>query len=188
MALLSRLALLRVVLSLVAVLLVRGPALASQSGEAPEYQVKAVFLFNFAQFVDWPPVARPDSAPLVIGVLGGDPFGRVLDATVRGEHLGARPFVVRRFARVEDIGACDILFISQSEGSRVEAILTDLGDRAILTVSDINGFASRGGMIHFVTDRNRIRLKINVDAARAAHLTISSKLLRLAEIVSTQGR
>lgn len=188
MAVLSRRGLPRVVLTLAAVLFGGGPALASQSAEAPEYQVKAVFLFNFAQFVDWPRAASPDSAPLVIGILGNDPFGRVLDATVRGEHLGGRPFAVRRFARVEDIGACDILFISQSVGSQVEAILADLGNRAILTVSDISGFASRGGMIHFVTDRNRIRLKINVDAAREARLTISSKLLRLAEIVSTQGR
>jgi hypothetical protein len=168
--------------------LAASPGLASQRAEAPEHQVKAVFLFNFAQFVDWPARATPDSAPVVIGVLGDDPFGRVLDATVRGEHLGTRPFAVRRFARVEEIGACDILFISQSEGSRVDAILSDLGSRPILTVSDIHGFADRGGMIHFVTDRNHIRLKINVDAARAAHLTISSKLLRLAEIVSTQGR
>lgn len=173
---------------LVAMLVAGSPGLASQSAEAPEYQLKAVFLFNFAQFVDWPRAASPDSVPLVIGILGDDPFGRVLDATVRGEHLGTRPFAVRRFARVEDIGSCDILFISQSEGSRVEAILTGLGNRAILTVSDINGFATRGGMIHFVTDKQRIRLKINVDAARAARLTISSKLLRLAEIVSTQGR
>lgn len=176
-------------LSLLGVMLLAGgPGLASQTAEAPEYQLKAVFLFNFAQFVEWPRPATPDSAPLVIGILGDDPFGRVLDATVRGEHLGTRPFAVRRFARVEDIGACDILFISQSEGNRVENILTGLGNRPILTVSDISGFANRGGMINFVTDKHRIRLKINVEAARAARLTISSKLLRLAEIVSTQGR
>lgn len=169
-------------------LLAGSPGLASQRAEAPEYQVKAVFLFNFAQFVDWPRAASPDSAPLVIGILGDDPFGRVLDGTVRGERLGTRPFAVRRFARVEDIGACDILFISRSEGSRVEPIVATLHDRTILTVSDISGFATRGGMIQFVTDKNRIRLRINVDAARAARLTISSKLLRLAEIVPTQGR
>src|SRR5204862_199309 len=78
--------------------------LGAQTGKASEAQVKAVFLFNFAQFVDWPPEAVPDSqAPLVIGILGGDPFGDFLDATVRGERRGARPFVVQRYQRVEDI-------------------------------------------------------------------------------------
>src|SRR2546422_11461082 len=93
-----------------AVLLVCAARLGAQT-KASEAQVKAVFLFNFAQFVDWPPEAVPDSqAPLVIGILGGDPFGDLLDATVRGEHRGARPFVVHRYQRVEDITRCDILF------------------------------------------------------------------------------
>ena len=127
------------------------------------------------------------AAPLVIGTLGDDPFGGFLDATVRGEHLGARPFVVRRFGRVEDIKACDILFISQSEGNRLEPILAGLENRPILTVSDIDRFAERGGMIGFVTDRH-IRLRINLQTAHAAHLTISSKLLRVAEMVRATGR
>ena len=163
-----------------------------QTGQAPEYQVKAAFLFNFAQFVDWPapPEAVPDSAaPLVIGILGADPFGGFLDATVRGERLGARPFVLRRYGKVEDIEECDILFISRSEGQRMRAILASLKDRPILTVSDADRFAERGGMIRLVTDRrHHIRLEINLEAAQGAHLTISSKLLRVAEIVAPGGR
>jgi hypothetical protein len=96
--------------------------------------------------------------------------------------------VVRRYARGGDVGACDILFISQSEGNRVEAILASLNNRPTLTVSDLDRFARRGGMIHLVTDGNRIRLAINLEAAQAAHLTISSKLLRVAEIVTRTGR
>jgi len=167
-----------------------------QTGAAPEYQVKAVFLFNFAQFVDWPPPPPPpppgavpdSSAPLVIGILGEDPFGGFLDATVRGEHLGARPFVLRRYQKVEDIEACDILYISRSEGKRVQAILARLKDRPILTVSDVDRFAERGGMIRLVTDRGRIRLEVNLEAAQGARLTLSSKLLRVAEIVTPRGR
>src|SRR5438046_10743513 len=87
-----------------ALLLVCAARLGAQAARASEAQVEAVFLFNFAQFVDWPPEAVPDSqAPLVIGILGGDPFGDLLDATVRGERRGARPFVVQRYQRVEDI-------------------------------------------------------------------------------------
>jgi hypothetical protein len=171
-----------------AVLLVCAARLGAQTGKASEAQVKAVFLFNFAQFVDWPPEAVPDSqAPLVIGILGADPFGDFLDATVRGERRGARPFAVQRYQRVEDVTRCDILFINRSAGAQPEEILARLKNRPILTVSDADRFAERGGMIRFVTDRSRIRLQINPEAAEAAHLTISSKLLRVAEVITPTG-
>src|SRR6266568_7959591 len=143
----GRMALLRVTTALLLLCVAR---LGAQTGKASEAQVKAVFLFNFAQFVDWPPEAVPDSqAPLVIGILGGDPFGDFLDATVRGERRGARPFVVRRYQRVDDITRCDILFISRPVGDQPEEILTRLKNRPILTVSDADRFAERGGMIRF---------------------------------------
>ena len=172
-----------------ALLLGGGAGLAGQTARAPEYQVKAVFLFNFAQFVDWPPEAVPDSqAPLIIGILGADPFDGLLDATVRGEHRGARPLEVRRYQRVEDVKACDILFVAAPQGDHPEEVLAGLKNRPILTVSDSDGFAERGGMVGFATDRNRIRLKVNLRATQAARLTVSSKLLRVAEIVTTRGR
>ena len=169
-------------------LLVAERGLAAQAARASEYEVKAVFLFNFAQFVDWPPEAFPaPDTPLVICVLGQDPFGPALDQTVRDERLGGRPFQVRRYQSVDEIKTCHILFISRPEGNRPEAILAGLRNSPILTVSDADGFAERGGMIRFVTDRNHIRLQINPDAAQAASLTISSKLLRVAEIAAPRG-
>jgi hypothetical protein len=166
----------------------------AQASASPEYQLKAVFLFNFAQFVEWPAsaFAGPDT-PLVIGVLGQDPFGSYLDETVRGETVNGRPFQVRRYRGVDEIGTCHILFVGRPgadrfagrEGAdRLQGVLDSLRGRSILTVSDAEGFASRGGMIRFVTDRNRIRLRINLEAAQAADLTLSSKLLRPAQIVS----
>lgn len=158
-------------------------------GAAPsEYQLKAVFLFNFAEFIEWPPGAFDDAqAPLVIGVLGEDPFGAMLDETVRDESVGQRKLVVQRYRRAEEITRCHILFISQSETGRLEPILTLLRGRNILTVCDTPGYALRGVMIRFVTDKNKIRLRINLEAARAAGLVISSKLLRPAEIVTSEG-
>jgi len=173
----------------VAVLLAWGRNVAAQTGGPTEYQVKAVFLFNFAQFVDWPADAfASPTTPLVIGVLGEDPFGAFLDQTVRREHLGGRPFQVRRYQSVDEIKTCHILFISRPDADRPEEILAGLKRRPLLTVSDADGFAQRGGMIRFVTDRSRIRLQLNLEAAEAAHLTISSKLLRVAEIVAPPGR
>ncbi len=144
--------------------------------------MKAVFLFNFAQFVDWPTRAFPDStAPLVIGVLGKDPFGPFLDATVRGETVRGRPLEIRRYQQVNEITSCHILYISTSEEGQLETILGALKDRPVLTVSESPGFALRGGMIRFVSEHSHIRLRINREAAQAANLTISSKLLQVAE-------
>lgn len=152
---------------------------------AKEYQLKAVFLFNFAQFAEWPAAAHPASgSPIIIGVLGDDPFGALLDETVRGESVGGHPLVARRYRRAEDIDACHILFISRSETARLDRIVARLKDRAILTVSDTEDAARRGAMICFFTENKRIRLQINLESARAAGLVLSSKLLRPAEIVT----
>jgi hypothetical protein len=158
----------------------------AQAPPVNEYQLKAVFLFNFAQFVDWPPAAFPDpQTPLVICVLGEDQFGSNLDETVRGEKVNDRPLVVERYRRLDDIRTCHILFVSRSENDHLMQIVSALQGRNILTVSDAAGFALHGGMVQFVTDKNKIRLDINLDAAKAASLTISSKLLRPATIVAS---
>jgi len=175
MALLKRLA--TIMLLLFAAPLLRAAAL-------QEYQVKAVFLFNFTQFVDWPPATFADSSdPIVICVLGEDPFGRYLDDAVRGERVASRALSVRRIERAEEAAHCQILFISQSESARLDTILQHARGSRALTVSDARGFGERGGMVGFVTEDNRVRLRINLEAARAAGLTISSKLLRVAELV-----
>jgi hypothetical protein len=151
-----------------------------------EYQVKAVFLFNFTQFVEWPPAAFADAqAPLVIGVVGNDPFDGFLDETVGGEKSDGHPLTVRRFQPGDDVTGCQVLFISRSLAGKIGEVLAQLKGRNILTVSDADSFARFGGMIRFVTVNNKIRLRINLDAAKAAGLTLSSKLLRPADIVTS---
>lgn len=157
--------------------------LSAQTAVSPEYEIKAVFLFNFARFVDWPAKAFPDAdAPFVIGVLGEDPFGSYLDETLRGEKVNGRPLTVQRYHRVGEIRACQVLFISRSEADRLEQIVASLRGRGILTVGDTDDFAARGGMIRLATEKNKVRMRINLDAVKAANLAISSKLLRVAEI------
>lgn len=150
-------------------------------------EVKAVFLFNFAQFVEWPPEAFSDSqSPIVIGVLGEDPFGYLLDEAVRGEVVKNRRLVVERYHRVEEIRISHILFISPSESEKYEQIFATLQGRAILTVGDNDSFMRQGGMVRFLTEEKRIRLRVNLAAEQAARLTISSALLRQAEIVDAK--
>jgi len=146
----------------------------------PEYQVKAVFLFNFAQFVSWP--SQPPDAPLVIGILGDDPFGSYLDETVRGEKVNGRPLTIQRLRRGAEPRNANILFIAQSERERAAQLVSNLKGRSVLTVSDIDGFAELGGMIQLFTENKKIRMRINLDAVRAANLKVSSKLLRVAEV------
>lgn len=149
-----------------------------------EYQIKAVFLLNFTRFVEWPPkvFAQPD-APLVIGVLGEDPFGSYLDGVVRHEIIDHHPVVVQRFRDVHDIHTCHVLFISRSETDRLDEILGELKGRDILTVSDADKFAVNGGMIGFVNRDRKVRLQINLEVAKDSSLAISSKLLRPSEII-----
>jgi len=150
-----------------------------ESAQPSEYQVKAAFLFNFAKFVEWPPTVFPDAnAPLVIGVLGQDPFGSHLDDTVRGERVNSRSLIVNRYRNAGEIKNCQVLFISRSEADRLDQIVANLKYRKILIVTDAAG-GNGGVIIRFVNEGNRIRFKIDAQAAKAANLTISSKLLRL---------
>lgn len=150
----------------------------------PEYELKAVFLFRFAEFVEWPPQAFADAqAPLTICVLGDDPFGGYLDDTVRGEKVNDRPLLVRRLTDVDSASACHIVFISGSEHEQMRRDLAALKGRSILTVSDNDGFDRAGGMIGLALADNKIRLQVNPDAAKAADLKLSSKLLVTATIV-----
>jgi uncharacterized protein DUF4154 len=151
-----------------------------------EYRVKAVFLFNFAQFVDWPADTFTNPGqPFVIGIFGKDPFGTELDAVVRGETVSQRALVVERYDNITAIRNCNILYIARGEIGRLPQILAALKGRSVLTVSDADGDDQTGVMIRLVNRSNRVGLQIDVGAAKASHLTISSKLLRPAEIVGS---
>lgn len=151
-----------------------------------EYQLKSVFLLNFAQFTTWPTNTFPQTnSPLVIGILGADPFGSQLDETVRFENWNGHPFIVQRYPRLEDVKPCHLLFVSGSETRRLDKVVSSVKGKPVLTVADGDAVASREIMIRLITQNNRIRFKINLDLVREANLTISSKLLRVAEVETT---
>lgn len=161
----------------------------AQAGDADssEYLIKAGFIYNFAKFVEWPSAtfSQPDS-PIVIGVLGTDPFGSVLDRIVEDKKIGPRGFVVKRYKwgkDLKDLKDCKILFVSASEKAHIDEILQSVKGQPILTVGETPGFAERGGVIRFTVEDNRVRFEVNVDAAHQAELNISSRLLTLAKII-----
>lgn len=150
---------------------------------APEYVVKAAFLFKFATYIRWP-VSTAPARPFVIGVLGEDPFGTALSDVVRGETVQGRGIRVRALSRKEEAVECDLVFISASEQPHVRAILDHLRGASVLTVSDLDRFAEQGGMIGLVTtEDNHIHFDINKAALDRAGLRASSQLLQLARIV-----
>jgi hypothetical protein len=161
------------------------------SATPTEYEVKAAFIYNLAKYIHWPEASTPAiKKPFVIGVIGKDPFGQALDNAMRGQSLQSRAVFVRRFSKVEDLADCDVLFISSSEKNNLERIVEGLRKAPVLTISDMDQFAERGGMINLTTEEKRVRFEINVEAAERAGLKPSSHLLRLARIVgdSRTGR
>jgi hypothetical protein len=156
--------------------------LAARESVPSEYSVKAAFLLNFGKFVTWPENDFPsNSAPLVIGVVGGNPFHEDLRKMIDGKSIGGRPLVFRLFPTPEAVRNCHILFVSQSAQRDAPAILAALRGADVLTVTEnLPHFANSGFTVNFVTVQEHIRFQINQPATARTGLTISSKLLSLA--------
>jgi len=160
------------------------PAVAQETSSAPEYRIKAAFLYNFTLYTEWPSTsfAKADS-PIIVAVLGDDPFGAELEAAVRGKTVRGRPIEVRRYGQPEDVEPSHILFFSNSLAKHVPQLLRKFANVPSLTVGETEDFTRSGGVIRFFVDENKIRFEVNTDAAQRARLKLSSKLLHLARIV-----
>lgn len=145
-----------------------------------EFQVKAAYLYNFGKFVRWQNDRTGGLNSFDICVLGKDPFGTVLDATVAGETVDGKSIKASRVSSAQDAAHCKVLFVASSEEGRLSAIFSVTQRLNILTVSDLPHFAERGGMIGLVRQQDRIRFEVNRTAAEKANLVLSSELLKLA--------
>jgi YfiR/HmsC-like len=157
---------------------------AGLQGQVNEYQVKAFFLYNFARYVDWPSEsfkAAPD--PIVICILGQNPFGNALEQATTGKVIEGRPIIIREVESIQPLSNCHILFVNSSERKRFRTMAATLKGSGVLTVGEAQGFTADGGVINFKLEDGKVRFEINVDAAGQEHLHISSKLLSLAQIV-----
>jgi hypothetical protein len=153
-----------------------------------EYRIKAVFLYNFVQFTDWPSTAFADaSAPIVIGILGDDPFGAALDETVAGEIIHDRKLAVRRSRKLDELKDVQLLFVSTSEEKHVDDIVAALQSKPVLLVGESEGFAMRGGIIRFFLADHKVRFAINAAAAKRRGLRLSAQLLKLAAPAGKQA-
>jgi hypothetical protein len=155
--------------------------LCSQVKTPNEYDVKSAYLYNFGKFVRWP-ANQPTTDSFSICVLGEDPFGGALN-TLSKETLDGKSVSAKRITQPEDAGSCRIIFISLSEEHHLKEILGALDKKPVLTVSEIQHFSRRGGMIQFVMEGNRVRFEVNLTAAEDAGLSLSSELLKVATAV-----
>jgi hypothetical protein len=150
-------------------------------------KVKAAFLRNFAHYVTWPTEALPESSsPWHIGILGQDPFGEVLELTLKGRTEQGRPFEVFRADTLGKLPKCQIIFVAYENAAMRRAVLGELKDKPVLTVGDAPEFLREGGVIRFQVE-DRVRMSINLDQARSVALTIQTRMLEVSSDVLESG-
>jgi len=172
---------------IICLLITSAPVVSLSEPRTQEYEIKAAFLFNFARLTKWP--ANSFSSPdkeFVVCILGDDPFGRSLDALM-GQTIDGHTVSISRTRDIRESSDCNLLFVSSSERNRLPEIIAHVGNMPVLTVSDIRGFESEGGIIGFYLKDGHVRFRINIDTARKSKLKMSSHLLEVAETVS-EGR
>lgn len=164
-------------------------AAGAQDYQAGEYEIKAAYLVQFSNFVEWPDSDSANlKAPVRICLVGQDPLGSTLARMIADHRSDGRSLVLRSIRRGEPLADCQILYISPSEGKYIPQILDSAGNTSVLTVGETEQFAAQGGMIQLVMEENQIRFKINPSAALKARIRISSKLLALAQIVASHDQ
>jgi hypothetical protein len=154
---------------------------AAQTATAHEYALKAGVLFHIIEYVEWPGGTNNTGA-IEIGLLGEIPFAESLEV-LNGKTVQGRKLVVKRIAEPMEAASCQVVFIGASEKPRISQIVGELKNRPVLTVSDVEGFAEKGGMVNLVAGPNRIVMEINRQVAADAKLSMSSQLLKLAKLV-----
>ena len=165
-----------------------GP-IGSRAGDASfsEYEVKAAWLLNFARFVDWPTnTFESPETPIVVGIAGKDPFGRLVEKAFKEKTVKGRSLIVKRLTADHELSRCHILFVSAAERRRFRDICGKIRAMPVLTVGETDGFLDEGGSINFVLKEKSVRFEINLQAAQAAGLKLEANLLKVA--ISVRGK
>lgn len=150
-----------------------------------EHEVRALYLYNFTKYLEWPASNTASNTPFVFGFLGECPVREALQRVVESRSVGNRPVIIQGFTNVTDLAACDVLYVRQEDMTRWDRIRQMLGNKPVLTVGEQNGFLNGGGMIEFVRRDIHVRFRVNAPVLRQSGLTVSSKLLAIAEAWET---
>ncbi|HEY1921453.1 MAG TPA: YfiR family protein [Tepidisphaeraceae bacterium] len=151
------------------------------------YEIKAAFIYNFAQFTQWPDSAfTSGDSPFVLAFIGDSELGPALQQVLQGKSIAGHPIVLKHLDSASQISGCHLLFIPDSEESHLDDIFNAVGNQPILTVGETTKFMQAGGIIRFFIADGRIRFEIDPDAADKATLRLSSRLMSLATIFKKQ--
>ena len=173
-----------ILLSVVVLVLVARQSACAQTA-TDEYNVKAAFLFHFAQLVDWPSDAfSSGDQSFNLCIFDDEPHRQELQSTLEGKLIGAQVVHVRLLHQTQPAQRCSILFLGRDEGRRQTAVLRNLRGQPVLTVGEADNFLSEGGIIRLHLEHDKIRFEINMGVADSSHLKISSRLLLLASSVT----
>ena len=160
----------------------------AQQQPAPEYRIKAAFLYNFTLYAEWPSSAfESPEAPFVLAIAGEDPFGNELDAACRGKTVKGRVIDIRRYEQASEVSEGHLVFLPDSQAKNLGVILRRFRDSPVLTVGEAETFTRSGGVIRLFVEQNKVHFEVNTDAAARAKLKLSSKLLSLAKVVRDAG-
>lgn len=172
---------------LLLVMIIGIPTLSVQAWGAAgkEYQVKAAFIYNFIKFIQWPDEESDQRETIKIAIVGQDPFGNsfdpILEKTVKNKNIELVHFdSYEKIHDKEQLYDCQVVFVSKSEQNHISGMLAGVQGRAILTISEIDGFADKGGMICFKNNDNKISFEINIGTMKTSNIKASSQLLKLA--------
>jgi len=155
----------------------------AQPQQQPEYLIKARYLMALADYVTWPPSVDLNGRALVLGILGNSPFDAQRNEILLSREVKGRLLAIRYLKSIKDCEACDILFISESEGGRLPEILRMIRNRPILTIADTPDFGRRGVMVNLFQEQARVRFEINLASVRASGLEVGSRVLKLAKMI-----
>lgn len=157
-------------------------ALTLHAEVSKEYQLKAAFLYNFTKFVEWPAARFAEAnSPIVIGVLGQNPFDGELDKIVSGRTVNGRAILVKLIHSADELAAVHLLFVPAGEETRLPAAAWT--NAALVAVGESESFAALGGTITFTHEGDKLRFEINIAAAERDGLKISAQLQKLATVV-----
>jgi len=183
---------------LLVALLAFGSAERGFADDITEEEVKAAFVFNFLKFVSWPDsnasfetidgqdLTFDNDSVVSVLVLGNKDFYETLRSTIGKRRIGDQPVRISRSNTIPVQELPDVLFVGEDHEDQLLNILDECGGMPILTISDTRDFAMSGGMIELYVQNSKVRFRINKNAYESANLDISSKLLKLAEVVESQ--
>jgi hypothetical protein len=160
----------------------------AQAPVTREYQLKAAFIYNFTRFVEWPSGCFADEkAPIIIGIVGNNPFGDELEKIIRGRSVYGRSLMVIYFPNSDalrpDRGALQVLFFAPGQEAAVRKLSARLRQASILTVGETELFGAAGGVVNFTLVGDNVRFDVNLKSAEASGLKVSAQLLKLAAAV-----